>query len=152
MTLAQEREIPQPIINRINEIDEKLEKAFFEKNELSYLDQVKVQNFRNQIKKIYLKYSSKNIQIKVKTLQSEITTLLNDGDIDVQRYALLDHALKDELNSLKKPTMMTLLDDVRVSSFEERIDDIYSSNQPNHKELISAEELMREKDSLLSLI
>ena len=152
MTLAQEREIPQPIINRINEIDEKLEKAFFEKNELSYLDQVKVQNFRNQIKKIYLKYSSKNIQIKVKTLQSEITTLLNDGDIDVQRYALLDHALKDELNSLKKPTMMTLLDDVRVSSFEERIDDIYSSNQPDHKELISAEELMREKDSLLSLI
>ena len=152
MTLAQEREIPQPIINRINEIDEKLEKAFFEKNELSYLDQVKVQNLRNQIKKIYLKYSSKNIQIKVKTLQSEITTLLNDGDIDVQRYALLDHALKDELNSLKKPTMMTLLDDVRVSSFEERIDDIYSSNQPNHKELISAEELMREKDSLLSLI
>ena len=152
MTLAQQREIPQPIINRINEIDEKLEKAFFEKNELSYLDQVKVQNFRNQIKKIYLKYSSKNIQIKVKTLQSEITTLLNDGDIDVQRYALLDHALKDELNSLKKPTMMTLLDDVRVSSFEERIDDIYSSNQPNHKELISAEELMREKDSLLSLI
>jgi len=152
MTLAQEREIPQPIINRINEIDEKLEKAFFEKNELSYLDRVKVQNFRNQIKKIYLKYSSKNIQIKVKTLQSEITTLLNDGDIDVQRYALLDHALKDELNSLKKPTMMTLLDDVRVSSFEERIDDIYSSNQPNHKELISAEELMREKDSLLSLI
>ena len=152
MTLAQEREIPQPIINRINEIDEKLEKAFFEKNELSYLDQVKVQNFRNQIKKIYLKYSSKNLQIKVKTLQSEITTLLNDGDIDVQRYALLDHALKDELNSLKKPTMMTLLDDVRVSSFEERIDDIYSSNQPNHKELISAEELMREKDSLLSLI
>jgi len=152
MTLAQQREIPQPIINRIYEIDEKLEKAFFEKNELSYLDQVKVQNFRNQIKKIYLKYSSKNIQIKVKTLQSEITTLLNDGDIDVQRYALLDHALKDELNSLKKPTMMTLLDDVRVSSFEERIDDIYSSNQPNHKELISAEELMREKDSLLSLI
>jgi hypothetical protein len=152
MTQIQNREIPQPIINRINEIDEKLEKAFFEKNELSYLDQVKVQNFRNQIKKIFLKYSSKQVQQKVKILQDEITALLNEGDIDVQKYALLDHSLKDELNDIKKPTMMTLLDDVRVSSFEDRIDDIYTTNQPAHRELISAEELMKEKDSLLSLI
>ena len=152
MTQTQNREIPQPIINRINEIDEQLEKAFFEKNELSYLDQVKVQNFRNQIKKIFLKYSSKQVQQKVKTLQGEITVLLNEGDIDVQKYALLDYSLKEELNDIKKPTMMTLLDDVRVSSFEERIDDIYTTNQPEHRELISTEELMREKDSLLSLI
>jgi hypothetical protein len=152
MLVAQDKKIPQPIINRINEIDEKLEKTFFERNELSYLDQVKVQNFHNQIKKIYLKYTPKETQIKVKTLQDEITSLLNDGDIDVQRYARLDHELKGILNSLKKPTMMTLLDDARVSSFEERIDDIYSLNQPDHKELISVEELMKEKDSLLSLI
>jgi sulfatase maturation enzyme AslB (radical SAM superfamily) len=147
-----QKDIPQPIINRIIELDEKLERAFFEKNELSYLDQVKVQNLENQIKKIYLKYSPAKLQNDIRQLQAEINLLLEKDELDIQRYSILDHKLKEELKEIKKPTMMTTLDDIRVKSFQERIDDIYGANEPNHKELQSVEELMKERDSLLSLI
>jgi hypothetical protein len=47
---------------------------------------------------------------------------------------------------------MTSLDEARVIRFEERIEEIYSSCEPTYDELMSAEKLIEEKESLLTLI
>jgi len=129
MNLATSKNIPQPIIDRINELDEKLEALSFKTNTLSYLDQIKVQNLKNKIKKIYLKYSSKELKSDIKKLQQDIHKLLDKGDLDVQKYSILDYQLKTKMQEVKKPAMMTILDDVRVKNFQERINKIYSSNE-----------------------
>ena len=151
-TQTTNHQLLQPAITRIIEIDQKLEKQFFAKNELSYLQQAQVQNFNAQIEKIYLAYAAKEKQSKIKQLREDILALLNEEDISVKDYALLDHSLKDELATLKKPVIMTSLDEARVIRFEERIEEIYSSCEPTYDELMSAEKLIEEKESLLTLI
>jgi len=153
MELAiQNRKIPQPILSRLEEIDEQIESVLFEKNEINYLDQVKINDLENQIKKIYLKYAPKGKQDKVSKLQNKIKNLLNEEELDIQAYSLLDYELKKELKKLKKPVMMSTLDDARVEAFLERIDEIYSQNEPDHRDLIKIEKLHKEKDTLLGLI
>ncbi len=146
------QQTPQPILSRIEEIDKQIESVLFEKYELNYLDQIKINDLENQIKKIYLKYAPTNKKVKVAKLQSKIKDLLEEDELDIQAYSMLDYKLKQELKQIKKPVMMSTLDDARVESFEERIDDIYLQNEPKHKELIKIDKLSQEKDTLLSLI
>ncbi len=137
---------------KLQKIEEQIDSAIFEKNELSYLDKIKIEDLNKQIKKIYLKYAPKEKQIKIAHLKKSIKKLLDHPELDVQQYALLDYALKDEFKTIKKPTMMTSLDDARVTAFLERIDNIYIKNQPKHSDLISLEKLFEEKERLLNLI
>jgi len=153
MRLAtQNQQISQPVLSRLEEIDNQIERVLFEKNEISYLDQIKINDLENQIKKIYLKYAPKSSQKKIAKLQSDIKELLDCDELDIQAYSVLDYQLKKELKNIKKPVMMSTLDDARVEAFIERIDEIYLNNQPCHKELMKIEKLYEEKCSLLGLI
>ncbi len=151
-TLSQNRQTTQPIINRLSEIDRELESAIFEKNDLSYLDHIKIQDFHNQIKKIYLKYMPAEFQADVSNLKDEIKALLDKEELDIQKYAVLDYQLKEMLKDVKKPTMITTLDEARVSAFQDRIDEIYTNNEPQLQELIHIEKLFEEKSELLDMI
>jgi len=149
ITTTQNRQIPQPILSRLEEIDKHIESVLFEKNEINYLDQVKINDLENQIKKIYLKYAPKEKKERVKKLQMKIKELLDKEELDIQSYSLLDYEYKKELKSLKKPLMMSTLDDARVEAFLERIDEIYSQYEPKPSDLILIEKLHKEKNPII---
>jgi chaperonin cofactor prefoldin len=142
-------ELNPNIINRVQEIESKIEDSLFVKNELSYLDQVQVEEFYREIEKIYLKYAHRDIKERAEFLQKSIRELVKRDKIPVREFSVLDRELKSILNSLKRPDCMIDLDEARVERFQERIDEIYAKAQPSREELIRVEELIREREELL---
>ncbi len=141
-----------PHVQEVQEIETQIEKVLFEENELNYLDQVKVQDLKNQIQKIYLKYAPRQVRQKAQSLQQSINILLEEEEFDIQRYSELDYALKKIMKNLQRPALITTLDEARISRFEERIDEIYYKNQPRDEQLHYIETLLAQREQILNLI
>jgi len=137
---------------RVQEIEDKIDRAISTVDDMSYLDKVKINDLHNQIKKIYIKYAPREIQLKVEKLKQEIRTLLEEEELDMYRYSKLDYELKKELKDIKKPYIMSSLDKARVDAFYKRIDKIYSDNLNSCFNCIELEKLIEEKERLLNLI
>lgn len=143
------QEIDQEVFIKLSEIESEIEEKLFVKNELSYLDHAKIQDLSNQITKIYLKYAPQEIQDRVAILKDLIKELIKEEDFSIREYSELDRELKKVLKALKRPELMTRLDEVRVERFQERINEIYEQHEPNAKELISIERLLEKRETLL---
>ncbi len=141
-----------PHLQEVQAIETQIERVLFEENELDYLDQVKVQDLKNQIQKIYLKYAPKEVRQNAKLLQLEINALLENEDFDIKRYCELDYALKKIMKNLKRPALITTLDEERINRFEERIDEIYYHYQPKEDQLYYIESLFEQREQILNLI
>ena len=151
-SVAIKKEESRSLHLRVQEIENKIDRAIFTVDDMSYLDKVKINDLHNQIKKIYIKYAPREIQLKVEKLKQEIKTLLEEEELDMYRYSKLDYELKKELKDIKKPYIMSSLDKARVDAFYKRIDKIYSDNLNSCFNCIELEKLIEEKERLLNLI
>ena len=67
------------------------------------------------------------------------------------------HNMQREIAKIKQRyagtgRIMIALDELRISNFEERIEEIYMENKPTQEEFIYAERLLKEQEELLAIL
>ncbi len=96
-------------------------------------------------------------QTRYKEIESALESIFGvEGQLTTLQTIKV-HNMQREIDKIKQryagtERIMIALDELRISNFEERIEEIYMENKPSQEEFIYAERLLKEQEELLAIL
>ena len=101
--------------------------------------------------------SLSNQQTRFEEIESALESIFGvEGQLTTLQTIKV-HNMQREIDKIKQryagtERIMIALDALRISNFEERIEEIYMENKPSQEEFIYAERLLKEQEELLAIL